>query len=109
VRSIPERLTVIAIKEAFLDELTARAEAMEIANGVEYGLVGGVHTNDLGRAHRFVREVRAGQIYINERFAGGEETPFGGFKGSGFGREKGLEAIDAYTQVKNVCANITPN
>jgi aldehyde dehydrogenase (NAD+) len=81
---------------------------MEIANDVEYGLVAGIHTQNMGRAHRFARDVQAGQVYINEWFAGGEETPFGGFKKSGFGREKGLAAVDAYTQVKNVCADITP-
>lgn len=81
-------------------------EAIELANDVEYGLVAGIFTENLGRAHRFAREVEAGQIYINEWFAGGVETPFGGFKDSGFGREKGLEAIESYTQTKNVCANI---
>ncbi|WP_049917747.1 aldehyde dehydrogenase family protein [Haloferax denitrificans] len=81
-------------------------EAIELANDVNYGLVAGVFTENLGRAHRFARDVRAGQIFINEWFAGGVETPFGGFKDSGFGREKGLAAIDSYTQTKNVCANI---
>ena len=90
-------------------EFSTEEEAMEIANDVDYGLVAGIHTQNMGRAHRFARDVRAGQVYINEWFAGGEETPFGGFKESGFGREKGLAAIDAYTQVKNVCADITPN
>lgn len=82
-------------------------EAIELANGVEYGLVAGIFTEDVGRAHRFARDVDAGQIFINEWFAGGVETPFGGYKQSGFGREKGLEAIENYTQVKNVCANIS--
>jgi aldehyde dehydrogenase (NAD+) len=90
-------------------EFSSEAEAIDIANDVEYGLVAGVHTQDLGRAHRFARDVRAGQVYINEWFAGGEETPFGGFKQSGFGREKGLAAVDAYTEVKNICANISAN
>ena len=89
-------------------EFSTEAEAMELANGVDYGLVAGIHTQNMGRAHRFARDVLAGQVYINEWFAGGEETPFGGFKQSGFGREKCLAAIDAYTQVKNVCADITP-
>jgi aldehyde dehydrogenase (NAD+) len=62
----------------------------------------------MGRAHRFARDAEAGQVYINEWFAGGVETPFGGVKQSGFGREKGLAAVDAYTQTKNVCANIDP-
>jgi aldehyde dehydrogenase (NAD+) len=89
-------------------EFSTEAEAIELANDVDYGLVAGIHTQNMGRAHRFARDVRAGQVYINEWFAGGEETPFGGFKESGFGREKGLAAVDAYTQVKNVCADITP-
>jgi aldehyde dehydrogenase (NAD+) len=87
-------------------EFEDEQEAFELANDVEYGLVAGIHTTDVGRAHRFARDVEAGQVYINEWFAGGEETPFGGFKKSGFGREKGLDAIDAYTQTKNVCAYI---
>lgn len=82
-------------------------EAIEMANDVDYGLVAGVFTEDIARAHRFARDVKAGQIFVNEWFAGGVETPFGGFKQSGFGREKGLEAIEAYTQTKNVCANIS--
>lgn len=82
------------------------AEAIEISNGTEYGLVAGIFTSDVGRAHRFARDVRAGQVYVNEWFAGGVETPFGGFDQSGFGREKGLEAIDAFTATKNVCLNI---
>jgi acyl-CoA reductase-like NAD-dependent aldehyde dehydrogenase len=81
-------------------------EAIELANDVDYGLVAGIFTSDIGRAHRFARDVRAGQIYINEWFANGTGSPFGGYKQSGFGREKGLEAIRGYTQTKNVCARI---
>lgn len=87
-------------------EFADEAEAMKIANDADYGLVAGIFTSNHGRAHRFARDIEAGQVYINEWFAGGVETPFGGYKQSGFGREKGLEAIDSYTQVKNVCANI---
>lgn len=87
-------------------EFSDEQEALELANDVDYGLVAGIFTSDVGRAHRFARDVRAGQVYINEWFAGGVETPFGGYKQSGFGREKGLEAIRSYTQLKNVCANI---
>ena len=90
-------------------EFSTEEEANRIANDVQYGLVAGIHTKDMGRAHRFARDIQAGQIYINEWFAGGEETPFGGFKESGFGREKGLAALNAYTQIKNVCANIGHN
>ncbi|TAK10923.1 MAG: aldehyde dehydrogenase family protein [Anaerolineae bacterium] len=82
------------------------AEALEIANGVKYGLVAGIFTNDINRAMRLARDLKAGQVYVNEYFAGGEETPFGGYKQSGFGREKGLEALINYTQVKNVAIRI---
>ncbi|NDJ36109.1 MAG: aldehyde dehydrogenase family protein [Chloroflexi bacterium] len=81
-------------------------EALEIANGVAYGLVAGIFTNDINRALRLAGRIKAGQIYVNEYYAGGEETPFGGYKQSGFGREKGLEALQSYTQVKNVAIRI---
>ncbi|WP_254279990.1 aldehyde dehydrogenase family protein [Haloarcula marina] len=87
----------------FADE----AEAIQRSNDVDYGLVAGVVTTDMGRAHRFAREVDAGQIYVNEWFAGGNETPFGGFKDSGIGRENGTQAIHNYTQIKNVCLDIS--
>ena len=87
----------------FADE----AEALQRANDVDYGLVAGVVTTDLARAHRFARDVDAGQIYVNEWFAGGNETPFGGFKDSGIGRENGTQAIHNYTQIKNVCLDIS--
>lgn len=81
-------------------------ECLEIANGVSYGLVAGIWTRDIKKAHWLASQIKAGQIYINEYFAGGVETPFGGYKKSGFGREKGLEALVHYTQVKNVCVNL---
>lgn len=81
-------------------------EAIAMANDVPYGLVAGISTSDVGRAHRFAREIDAGQIYVNEWYAGGVETPFGGFKNSGFGREKGVEAIREFTQTKNVALDI---
>jgi aldehyde dehydrogenase (NAD+) len=89
-------------------EFTDEAEAIELANDSPYGLVAGVFTENVGRAHRFARDVDAGQIYVNEWFAGGNETPFGGFKRSGIGRENGVQAIKNYTQLKNVCLNIAP-
>jgi acyl-CoA reductase-like NAD-dependent aldehyde dehydrogenase len=55
---------------------------------------------------RFARDVDAGQVFINQYFAGGIQTPFGGTKLSGFGREKGLAALAAYYQVKCITARI---
>jgi len=69
-------------------------------------LVAGIFTNDINKAMRLVTQLHAGQVFVNEYFAGGEETPFGGYKGSGFGREKGIEALQNYTQVKNVAIRI---
>lgn len=82
------------------------AEALAIANNSNYGLAAGIFTNDISRALRLAKNIEAGQIYINEYFAGGEETPFGGYKQSGFGREKGLETLNNYTQTKNIAIRI---
>ncbi|HKK84918.1 MAG TPA: aldehyde dehydrogenase family protein [Roseovarius sp.] len=82
------------------------AEAMEIANGTQYGLVGGVFTADLDRATRAARQMRAGQVFVNQWFAGGVETPFGGYGKSGYGREKGREALWNYVQTKNVAIKL---
>jgi aldehyde dehydrogenase (NAD+) len=82
------------------------AEAIEIANSTEYGLVGGVFTRDLNRATRVAQRMRAGQVFVNEWYAGGIETPFGGFGKSGYGREKGREALWNYVQTKNIAVKL---
>jgi len=81
-------------------------EALALANGTRFGLVAGVFTRDFGTAHRLARDIDAGQVFINEYFAGGISVPFGGNKLSGFGREKGLEALRSYCKVKSVAARI---
>ena len=81
-------------------------EAITIANDSDYGLVGGVWTQNLSRALRVASRIEAGQVYINEYFAGGVETPFGGFKQSGIGREKGRAALNHYGQIKTVTARL---
>ena len=78
------------------------AQAIEIANSTDYGLVAGVFTADLDRATRAARQLRAGQVFVNEWYAGGVETPFGGYGKSGYGREKGREALWNYVQTKNI-------
>ena len=82
------------------------AEAIEIANGTPYGLVAGVFTRDLDRATSAARHLRAGQVFVNEWFAGGVETPFGGYGKSGYGREKGREALWNYVQTKNIAIKL---
>jgi acyl-CoA reductase-like NAD-dependent aldehyde dehydrogenase len=81
-------------------------EAVDVANGTPFGLCAGIYTRDISRAMRFARDVDAGQVFINQYFAGGIQTPFGGTKLSGFGREKGLAALAAYYQVKCITARI---
>ncbi len=76
-------------------------EAVQLANGTDYGLVAGVWTRDLSTAHRMIREVLAGQVFVNTYGAsGGVELPFGGFKRSGYGREKGAEGLRSFAQIK---------
>ncbi|RDY71631.1 aldehyde dehydrogenase family protein [Halobacillus trueperi] len=82
-------------------------EAIQLANDTPYGLVTGVWTENIGRAHRLARKIRAGQVFINNYGAGGGiQMPFGGYKKSGFGREKGLEALKNYTILKNVAVKM---
>ena len=81
-------------------------EAVKIANGTDFGLCAGVYTRDLERAHWTADRLSAGQIFVNEWFAGGVETPFGGTKRSGYGREKGQEALLNYVQTKNVAIRL---
>ena len=89
----------VLVAMRFSDE----AEAIEIANNTEYGLVAGVWTSDGGRQMRLARAIKAGQVFINNYGAGGGvELPFGGVKGSGFGREKGFEALYGFSCLKTV-------
>lgn len=77
-------------------------EAIEIANDSDFGLAGGVWTQNLGRAHRVAQQLETGQIWVNQYFDAGPESPLGGYKKSGIGREKGLIALTQYTHLKNI-------
>jgi aldehyde dehydrogenase (NAD+) len=77
-------------------------DALRIANGTRYGLAAGVWTESLPRALRMTRALQAGQIWVNTYRALAVQVPFGGFKESGFGREKGEQALDEFLASKNV-------
>jgi acyl-CoA reductase-like NAD-dependent aldehyde dehydrogenase len=78
------------------------AEAVAMANDTAYGLSGSIWTRDVGRALRVARGVQAGNLSVNSHSSVRYSTPFGGFKQSGLGRELGPDALDAFTEVKNV-------
>jgi aldehyde dehydrogenase (NAD+) len=83
-------------------------QAAELANRSDYGLVAGIWTRDINKAMALSSRIKTGQVYVNTYGAGGGvELPFGGYKKSGYGREKGLESLLSYTQVKNVCIKFT--
>jgi betaine-aldehyde dehydrogenase len=88
----------VAAVVPFADE----AEAVRIANDSEYGLSGSIWTRDGARALRVARAVETGVLSINSNSSVRVATPFGGFKQSGFGRELGMQALDGYSEVKNV-------
>jgi aldehyde dehydrogenase (NAD+) len=101
----------IAREEVFGPVLTLFAfdgedEAVRLANGTDYGLVAGIWTKDGARQHRVAKRVRSGQVFVNGYGAGGGiELPFGGFKRSGHGREKGFEALYDMSATKTVVFN----
>lgn len=92
----------VLVTMTFADE----AEALELANDTEYGLLASVWSGDVARGLRMAEHIQAGQVAVN----GGpltNETPLGGYKNSGYGREKGLEALDDYSQVKGISLGLT--
>ena len=81
---------------------TDEADAIRMANHTEYGLSGSIWTRDVGRAFRVARGVEAGNLSVNSHSSVRYWTPFGGFKQSGLGRELGPDAVEAFTETKNV-------
>lgn len=78
-------------------------QAVQLANATQFGLVAGIWTRDGGRQLRMAKRVKSGQVFINNYGAGGGvELPFGGVKSSGYGREKGFEALYGFTTLKTV-------
>lgn len=82
-------------------------EAIAIANGTPFGLAAGVWTLDIRRAHRMARQLQAGTVWINMYRAMTFNSPFGGYKSSGIGRQNGIEAMDQYLQTKSVWCELS--
>ncbi|KAI8424184.1 hypothetical protein MSG28_002768 [Choristoneura fumiferana] len=81
-------------------------EVIERANNTNYGLASGIFTNNINNALHFARHVEAGNVWINTYLASTAQTPFGGFKDSGVGREKGIDCVDEYLEVKTVTISL---
>jgi aldehyde dehydrogenase (NAD+) len=102
----------VALEEIFGPVVVASTfntveEAIDLANGTQYGLIAAVWTQDLDVAHVAAEEIHAGQVYVNTYGAGGGvEYAFGGFKKSGYGREKGFEALRAFCETKTVVIRV---
>jgi acyl-CoA reductase-like NAD-dependent aldehyde dehydrogenase len=77
-------------------------DAIEMANSVEYGLTGAVWTRDIANALRTAQRLQSGYIWINGVNSYGRAVPFGGYKNSGVGRERGLEELYSYTEEKSL-------
>lgn len=102
----------IAQREVFgpvlgVQRFSTDAEALAIANDTPFGLAAGVWTENLSRAHMAARELRAGNVWINTYRVNQVQSPSGGFKQSGYGRERGLEALGEYTEVKATMIDLT--
>lgn len=91
-----------------IQKFSSEQEAIELANGTPYGLAGAVFSNDITRAHRVVKAIRAGITWVNGYHSTYNECPWGGYKQSGWGRELGTFGLDAYTEVKQVNINLDP-
>lgn len=82
-------------------------EALEIANGTDLGLASGLWTQDISRAHRVAKRLIAGTVWVNTYRASAAQAPFGGMKQSGYGRERGTEALLEYTRTKNTMIDLS--
>ena len=82
-------------------------DLLKQANDTIYGLSAGIWTQDITRAHRFAREIKAGVVWINTFNMFNAASPFGGYKQSGYGREMGRHALELYTQVKSVWVDLS--
>jgi len=91
---------VAAIPFKDLDELAERA------NATAYGLAAGVWTRDISKAHILASKLKAGTVWVNTYGGGDPAVPFGGYKQSGWGRERGEEALELYSETKSVVVKL---
>ncbi|KAK5240992.1 hypothetical protein LTS06_012271, partial [Exophiala xenobiotica] len=82
-------------------------EAVRIANGTKYGLAAGLWTSNIRRAHSLAGRLNAGQVWVNTYRSSAAMAPFGGFGQSGYGKERGTEALLEYTRLKNVMIDLS--
>ena len=81
-------------------------DAVAQGNDTQFGLAAAVWTRDISKAHRAAAALKAGSVWVNCYQEGDNSTPFGGYKQSGFGREKGSASLDLYTQLKSVVVKL---
>ncbi|MBN8659666.1 MAG: aldehyde dehydrogenase family protein [Candidatus Obscuribacter phosphatis] len=91
-----------------VQKFKSEEEAVELANDSDYGLAGAVFTKDITRAHKVVKQLRAGITWVNAYHNTYTECPWGGYKQSGWGRELGTFGLEAYTEVKQININLDP-
>ena len=84
-------------------------DVIKIANDTVYGLAAGIWTNDVNKAIRFAEKIEAGTVYINNYFNAATQSPVGGFKQSGYGRENGWEGMQCYMQTKSTWLATEPH